>query len=129
MIPQLADGGVRCRGYNAEGQLGDGTTEDRSSPAQIGAATDWQTVAAGDYHTVALKTNGSFWVWGNNSFGQIGDGRFGNQKNSYTRSPAPIGFSGKIVMRSHSDNSNRSQRTRHLFRCIHRIPTLYHLLY
>jgi alpha-tubulin suppressor-like RCC1 family protein len=31
-------------------------------------------IAAGYYHTVALKTDGTLWAWGDNSFGQLGDG-------------------------------------------------------
>ncbi|MCI5118467.1 MAG: hypothetical protein D3913_11020, partial [Candidatus Electrothrix sp. LOE1_4_5] len=56
------------------GQLGDGTTSDKSSPVHIGTDTDWQAVAAGESHTVALKTDGSLWAWGSNEFGKLGDG-------------------------------------------------------
>ena len=31
-------------------------------------------VASGGSHTVALKTDGSLWAWGSNSYGQLGDG-------------------------------------------------------
>jgi alpha-tubulin suppressor-like RCC1 family protein len=61
-------------GRNAEGELGDGTTIDRSSPVQIGTDTDWAHVEAGENTTVALKTNGTLWVWGNNQGGQLGLG-------------------------------------------------------
>jgi alpha-tubulin suppressor-like RCC1 family protein len=31
-------------------------------------------ITAGALHTVAIKTDGSLWAWGNNDFGQLGDG-------------------------------------------------------
>ena len=34
--------------------------------------TDWQRVDAGRLHTCGLKTNGTLWCWGEDSFGQLG---------------------------------------------------------
>lgn len=61
-------------GYNNNGQLGDGTTLDKTVPMQIGTDTDWTDVAGGGKHTVALKANGTLWTWGDNYYGQLGDG-------------------------------------------------------
>jgi alpha-tubulin suppressor-like RCC1 family protein len=62
-------------GFNASGQLGDGTTTTRCSPVQeFGSATDWARVSAGGYHTAAVKTSGTLWAWGSNGLGQLGDG-------------------------------------------------------
>ena len=36
--------------------------------------TTWIAVAAGLYHTAAIKADGSLWGWGNNGYGQLGDG-------------------------------------------------------
>jgi alpha-tubulin suppressor-like RCC1 family protein len=68
-------------GYNLFGQLGDGTTNDRNSPLQIGTATNWQSISAskGGYHTLATKTNGTLWGWGNNGSSQLGDGTTTNK--------------------------------------------------
>jgi len=35
---------------------------------------DWDWVSNDGAHTVALKTNGELWAWGNNSYGQLGNG-------------------------------------------------------
>ncbi|MCX6924292.1 MAG: immunoglobulin domain-containing protein, partial [Verrucomicrobia bacterium] len=69
-----ADGTLWAWGYNNYGQLGDGTTDSKSSPVQVGTDTKWQVVAAGYYHTVAVKTDGTLWAWGYNNSGQLGDG-------------------------------------------------------
>ena len=52
----MQDGTVRTVGYNSSGQLGDGTTVDKSTPVDIGL-TGVQGVAAGYYHTVFLGSN------------------------------------------------------------------------
>jgi Secretion system C-terminal sorting domain/Regulator of chromosome condensation (RCC1) repeat len=70
-------------GHNLSGQLGDGTLTDRSTPVQIGTATNWQKIASGDLHSLAIKTDGTLWAWGFNSSGQLGN-------NSTTNSLIPI---------------------------------------
>jgi alpha-tubulin suppressor-like RCC1 family protein len=58
----------------AGGQLGDGTSVDKSSPVQIGALTNWKTIATKHNHSLALKTDGTLWSWGWNTYGALGDG-------------------------------------------------------
>ncbi len=54
------------------GQLGDGTIINKLSPVQIGTATNWSSISAGDHHSMAIKTDGTLWTWGNNDEGQFG---------------------------------------------------------
>jgi hypothetical protein len=66
-------------GYNYYGQLGDGTTTDRSYPVQVmsGASAHMggvKALSAGFGHTVALREDGTVWAWGYNYYGQLGDG-------------------------------------------------------
>lgn len=61
-------------GLNDKGQLGDGTTTNRTVPTQIGTDTDWAFVAAGSNSSYAIKQNGTLWAWGDNSQGQLSDG-------------------------------------------------------
>jgi alpha-tubulin suppressor-like RCC1 family protein len=67
-------GGVRCWGFNALGQLGDGTTISTSTPPISDTLTGVKAIAAGTSHTCALMETGSVRCWGDNTYGQLGDG-------------------------------------------------------
>ena len=68
-----ADGSIRSWGMNADGQLGDVTTENRASPVNVVGPTAI-AVAGGNNHSLMLRADGSIWGWGYNEQGQIGDG-------------------------------------------------------
>ncbi len=62
-------------GINDYGELGNAAqspTAYSSVPVQIGTDMDWKTIAVGDMHSLAIKTNGTLWSWGDNSYGQLG---------------------------------------------------------
>jgi alpha-tubulin suppressor-like RCC1 family protein len=75
MVVAKANGTIWAWGRNDSGQLGDGTTTDRSVPVEIisGGINTWKRAVAGTSHTMAIKNDGTLWGWGNNSFGQLGD--------------------------------------------------------
>lgn len=69
-------GAVYCWGNNASGQAGDGTQSYAIQPVKVaglpGPAAQVKTVPRA---TCALLTNGKVYCWGDNAFGQLGDGR------------------------------------------------------
>ena len=59
-----SDGTVWAWGQNERGQLGDGTTSNRSTPVQVSNLTGVIAIAAGDSQSLALKSDGTVWAWG-----------------------------------------------------------------
>lgn len=74
------DGTLWAWGSNSSSQLGTGTTKlSESLPVLVGAGysevnAGGITSVNGNTHTLALKTDGTLWAWGQNAFGQLGDG-------------------------------------------------------
>ena len=61
-------------GNNIQGQLGNNTKTNKSSPVQtITGGTNWSSVACGNSVVAAIKTDGTLWMWGYNYYGQLGD--------------------------------------------------------
>lgn len=70
-----ASGSVLCWGYNGTGQLGIGNNVDRNTPTLLtNLSFGVSAISAGWVHTCALLTSGGVRCWGNNSFGQLGNG-------------------------------------------------------
>ena len=71
-------------GLNTSGQLADGSATSRSSPVQtISAGVNWKQVSTGHLHSAGIKTDGTLWLWGVNTYGQLGD-------NSITTRSSPV---------------------------------------
>lgn len=76
----LENGGVDCWGRNMEGQLGDGTTDDRYNPVavmELGSVVT--SITSGYFHTCARTLEDGLKCWGSNDIGQLGDGSGSSQ--------------------------------------------------
>ena len=85
-IALKTDGTLWTWGSNSNGELGDNTTIDKSSPIQIGSLTNWAQVDAGAQCMGALKTTGTLWTWGEGDRGRTGHGDVVNRS-----SPVQVG--------------------------------------
>ena len=80
-----SDGNAYAWGYNGNGQLGDGTRDDKHAPVRVKtpdrstypdlpADFTYLQVSAGTYHSLAVGSDGNVYAWGYNYYGQLGDG-------------------------------------------------------
>jgi alpha-tubulin suppressor-like RCC1 family protein len=90
----LAVGGAAyCWGLNDAGQLGDGTTGNRTRPVAVLGGLVFQAISAGTIHTCGLTSGGAAYCWGGNNFGQLGDG-------STTTRTSPVSISGGLTFKA-----------------------------
>lgn len=81
-------GSVKCWGWNAWGQVGDGSHGNSySSPVNVSGLSGVVQVSAGAEHTCALLSAGGVKCWGDNYYGELGDG-------SWTDRYAPVDVFG-----------------------------------
>jgi alpha-tubulin suppressor-like RCC1 family protein len=73
-------GGVKCWGRNFNGQLGDGTTTNRTEAVSVvGLPAPAIRITTGSNHTCALTNVGEAYCWGHNFYSQLGDGTATNR--------------------------------------------------
>ncbi|MBS0658888.1 MAG: choice-of-anchor D domain-containing protein [Verrucomicrobia bacterium] len=95
LLVPCTDGTLVAWGYNAYGQLGDGTTTERHTAVVVpiaGTALAGRSIAAmaaGAFHSLALCTDGTLAAWGRNDSGQLGDGTT-TQRNAPVAVTAPL---------------------------------------
>ncbi|MEO6832630.1 MAG: T9SS type A sorting domain-containing protein [Chitinophagaceae bacterium] len=61
-------------GYNSQGELGDGTTANKSTPVSVSGLTGITAMSGGQMHTLFLKNDSTVWSCGGNNHDQLGDG-------------------------------------------------------
>ena len=80
-----SEGRVFAWGRNLSGRLGDGTTTDRSTPTEITSNFNLNigetitSMSLGQYHSSAITSEGRVFTWGQNYYGQLGDGTTTNR--------------------------------------------------
>lgn len=96
-------GPIMAWGNNSDGQLGDNTITNKSSPVStVGGITNWTMLSIYN-HAIALRLDGTIWTWGLNNAGQLGN----NPGGSHRSSPAQVvgGFSDWVKVSSGGTNS------------------------
>ena len=69
------DGTAWSAGYNAYGQLGDGSTLNRKVFAQVAGLSGVTAVSSNAEHALALRNDGTLWVWAGTPMASSGMGR------------------------------------------------------
>jgi alpha-tubulin suppressor-like RCC1 family protein len=88
-----ADGTLWTWGYNEKGLMAVNQPQyyRRSSPVQVGTDSTWNTIMGDTWSSViATKTDGTFWSWGYNGNGNLGQNQASAQL-SHTSSPVQVG--------------------------------------
>jgi alpha-tubulin suppressor-like RCC1 family protein len=81
------DGTLWVWGLNYRGQVGDNTLTQKNTPVTtFSGGTNWKQVTCGGNSTLAIKTDGTLWVWGQNSYGQLGN----NDANNLAGKTTPV---------------------------------------
>ena len=92
IVATKTDGTLWSWGYGGfAGFIGENARINRSSPIQVGSATDWDTgdgkCSLGNRNWLAIKTNGEMWGCGNNYEGIMGRGNSNSDTGGMTSSP------------------------------------------
>jgi alpha-tubulin suppressor-like RCC1 family protein len=85
-------GAMKCWGNNANGQLGNGTTTQATTPTDVtGLTSGVASIATGDNHSCAALTNGTIRCWGWGTSGQLGQGALTSSLTPVTVTGTPAG--------------------------------------
>jgi alpha-tubulin suppressor-like RCC1 family protein len=93
-----------CWGSDSLGQLGDFRKVNSTTPIPVffnGGPATFLSISAGYRHSCAVAADGTGWCWGDNAFGQLGDG-------TQASSEAPVQVAGGLTFKSISAGGDHS---------------------
>src|SRR5262249_49873926 len=67
-------GAAYCWGFNAAGEVGDGTTTERHVPTLVSGGYTWGSISVGSYDVCGVTTAGVGYCWGYGGYGELGNG-------------------------------------------------------
>jgi alpha-tubulin suppressor-like RCC1 family protein len=79
-LAATSSGAVYAWGYNADGELGNGTATNSDKPVKVMLSAKVTALAAGQLNSLAATSGGAVYTWGGNDFGQLGDGSYAESK-------------------------------------------------
>ena len=94
-----SDGNVYAWGANSQGQLGNGTTNNSTTPVEVSLPTGVKAVAisAGEQFGAAIGSDGEIYVWGTNDNGQLGTG---TSAPKYSATPLAVSLPNGVTPKS-----------------------------
>jgi alpha-tubulin suppressor-like RCC1 family protein len=107
----LDNGQLRCWGYNGDGELGQGNTDDigddpGETTVPVSLPRRVAAVAAGDYSTCVVLDNGQLRCWGDNSSGELMQGNEDDVGDSVGETTAAVDTGGRAVRAITGGNSH-----------------------
>jgi alpha-tubulin suppressor-like RCC1 family protein len=92
-----AGGAAYCWGNNSYGELGDGTWADNpTTPTKVASVLVFASLWPGGNHNCGLTAGGVAYCWGDNDYGEVGDGT----KGEHTGLHLPAAVTGGLVFAS-----------------------------
>ncbi len=93
----LSSGKVKSWGANLDGQLGNdrsGIGTEKNTPVSVSGLTNVRSISGGAYHSLAVQESGRARSWGDNEYGQLGNG------NTGTDSDVPVAVRNLLNVRN-----------------------------
>ena len=95
------NGAAYCWGYGKYGSLGNGLTDNQTTPVAVSAGLTFESVSAGYFHNCRLTTGAAAYCWGFGRAGRLGNGLMVDQAT-------PVAVSGGLTFASLSAGSNHT---------------------